>query len=108
MNSSKIGLKEQVYSYARAILRINSDHPLTLLEWIPVEERLPESVTNIETSNTCFFVAVNGLGKSTVTTGRYDWREKYKGWRWTVGGRVAGDGWRVTHWAEIPQIEETQ
>ena len=80
------------------------NHIKVELDFIPVEERLPKAVTNISTSQKVLILAVNGKGRSTTTPGHYDHREKYSGWHWTSGGTVRGDGWCVTHWAEIPKI----
>jgi hypothetical protein len=74
------------------------------LDFIPVEERLPEAATNLSTSRKCFIMAFSGKGTSSLTEGHYDHREKYIGWHWASGGTVRGDGWHVTHWAEIPKI----
>jgi len=73
------------------------DHPLSLIEWIPVEERLPESGRPEEGWRAVWAIADGYL---PVTL----WRNMRLGWRWFSTGHPFSAA--VIYWAEIPEVRD--
>lgn len=95
---------EQVLRYARATLQPGVDHQLMLLDFIPVEERLPSR------NRPGVLVLVGHSGQMPTEMYR---AFRTEGGEWSPrleGPACMGDGseYRITHWAAIPKIAKEE
>ena len=79
---------------------------VTVQEWIPVDDRLPEVVSThkgyrstIKKSIRVLCVCVQKSGKTMVKEGYCEWYNDYPEPRWQIPGTID----KVTHWQYLPQ-----
>ena len=100
-NPLQLSCDEQVQRIADHLIM----NGVTVQEWIPVTERLPEIVsTNKRYRNTIkksirvLCVCVQKSGKTMVKEGYCEWYNNYPEPRWQIPGTID----EVTHWAYLP------
>ena len=91
MNHIKVDKMKQVLSYAQATLQLPVGHRLVLLDFIPVEERLPEVEFEV------YMAILSTLeAPREVCWHNARWQD-FRDGKWV-------DVRHVTHYAEIPEI----
>ena len=88
-------LIEQILRYARATLQPPWEHQFSLIEWIPVGERLPESGIIV----VGMFHNIHSTQPSFREIAHYG----VEGWLFDDGSEI-DPHWDITHYAEIPEI----
>ena len=81
-------------------------HGVTVQEWIPVKDKLPEVVSihkgyrsTVKKSIRVLCVCVQKSGKTMVKEGYCEWYNDYPEPRWKIPGTIG----EVTHWQYLPQ-----
>lgn len=80
-------------------------HGVTVQEWIPVEDKLPEVISihkgyrsTVKKSIRVLCVCVQKSGKTMVKEGYCEWYNNYQEPRWQIPGTID----EVTHWQYLP------
>jgi hypothetical protein len=74
------------------------------MKWISVEDRLPED----STSMLCRVQLLQAHPTIVHFEAHYQPDSDYGGWYDWCGDTDELDGWRVTHWMELPELPEKE